>query len=222
MGCRGPRNTNAILLGLVVERASGRPLAEYIERNVLESAGMNHTFLPRGTEFPAPHAHGSTDRTANGRTEEATDWNPSWAWAAGGMVCDQHDMRIRARVLATGTLVTPATQVERLKMSPSNLPSTGYGPGIFDVEGWIGHNGSLPGYESLVIHLPESEATLVVLLDTDTDYQGSEPSLLFVEAITRVVTPQHIHTLPAQPAGRRTGWWAGRRSGCSVRQLGDQ
>ncbi|GGT36556.1 hypothetical protein GCM10010207_40800 [Streptomyces atratus] len=68
----------------MVERASGRPLAEYIERNVLESAGMNHTFLPRGTEFPAPHAHGCTDRTASGRTEEATDWNPSWAWAAGG------------------------------------------------------------------------------------------------------------------------------------------
>ncbi|MFJ1547863.1 hypothetical protein [Streptomyces sp. NPDC088246] len=39
-------------------------------------------------------------------------------------------------------------------------------------------------------------------LNTDTDHQGSEPSTLFGEVVTRVVTPQHIYTLPAQSAGR--------------------
>ncbi|MER5498917.1 MULTISPECIES: serine hydrolase domain-containing protein [unclassified Streptomyces] len=195
-------NTNAILLGLVVEKVSGLPLAEYLERNVFGPAGMHHTFLPRGTEFPAPHAQGYTDQTANGRTRNATDWNPSWAWAAGGAISDQRDLRVWARVLATGTLLTPATQAERLKTGPSGLPDTGYGLGVFDVHGWIGHNGSLPGYESLVVYLPETRTTLVVLLNTDTDYRGSEPSTLFGEAITRIVTPQHVYTLPAQPTGR--------------------
>ncbi|MFF4079861.1 serine hydrolase domain-containing protein [Streptomyces sp. NPDC001777] len=195
-------NTNAILLGLVVEKVSGLPLAEYLERNVFGPAGMSHTFLPRGAEFPAPHAQGYTDQTANGRTQNATDWNPSWAWAAGGAVSDQRDMRIWARVLATGTLLTPAIQAERLKTGPSELPGTGYGLGVFDVHGWIGHNGSLPGYESLVVYLPETRTTLVVLLNTDTDDRGSEPSTLFGEAITRIVTPQHVYTLPARPAGR--------------------
>ncbi|WP_326766322.1 beta-lactamase family protein [Streptomyces sp. NBC_01591] len=195
-------NTNAILLGLVVEKAGGLPLSEYLERYVFEPAGMHHTFLPRGAVFPAPHAHGYTDQTASGRTEDATDWNPSWAWAAGGAISDQRDLRTWARVLATGTLLSPATQAERLKTEPSNLPDTGYGLGIFNAHGWIGHNGSLPGYEALVVYLPESKATLVVLLNTDTDYQGSEPSTLFGEAITRIVTPQHVYSLPAQPAGR--------------------
>ncbi|WP_406014396.1 beta-lactamase family protein [Streptomyces sp. NBC_00984] len=193
-------STNAILLGLVVEKASGRPLAEYLRRNVFEPAGMHHTFLPRGAEFPAPHAQGYTSQTASGRTENATDWNPSWAWAAGGAISDQRDLRTWARVLATGTLLSPATQAERLKTEPSNLPDTGYGLGRFNAHGWIGHNGSLPGYEALVVYLPESKATLVVLLNTDTDYQGSEPSTLFGEAITRIVTPQHVYSLPAQPA----------------------
>ncbi|MFE7106295.1 serine hydrolase domain-containing protein [Streptomyces sp. NPDC057575] len=195
-------NTNAILLGLVVEKASGRSLAEYLERNVFEPAGMNHTFLPRTAAFPAPHAQGYTDQTATGRTGNATYWNPSWAWAAGGAISDQRDLRTWARVLATGTLLTPATQAERLRMSPSGLPDTGYGLGIFDAHGWIGHNGSLPGYEALVIYLPEAKATLVVLLNTDTDHRGSEPSTLFGEAITRVVTPQHVYSLPAQPAAK--------------------
>ncbi|MCT2541923.1 serine hydrolase [Streptomyces atratus] len=195
-------NTNAILLGLVVEKASGRPLADYLERNVFEPAGMSHTFLPRTAAFPAPHAQGYTDQTASGRTGNATNWNPSWAWAAGGAISDQRDLRTWARVLATGTLLSPATQAERLRMGPSGLPDTGYGLGIFDVHGWVGHNGSLPGYESLVVHMPDTKATLVVLLNTDTDHRGSEPSTLFGEAITRVVSPQHVYTLPAQPAGR--------------------
>ncbi|WP_327321471.1 beta-lactamase family protein [Streptomyces sp. NBC_01210] len=195
-------NTNLILVGLAVEKVSGQPLAEYINRNVLAPAGLDHTLFPKAAEFPAPHAHGYTDQTATGKTEDATDWNPSWAWAAGAMISDLNDMRTWAGTLATGTLLRPATQAQRLKMSPSGLPNTGYGLGIFNVAGWIGHNGSLPGYESLVVYLPESKATLVVLLNTDIGYKGSEPSTLFGQAITSIVTPQHIFKLPAQPAGR--------------------
>ncbi|WP_326647709.1 MULTISPECIES: serine hydrolase domain-containing protein [unclassified Streptomyces] len=193
-------NTNLILLGLVVEKVSGQSLAEYIRQTVLEPAGLHHTLFPKGAEFPTPHAHGYTDQTATGETEDSTDWNPSWGWAAGAMISDQNDLRTWARVLATGTLLTPATQAQRLKFSPSGLPETGYGLGIFSVAGWIGHNGSLPGYESLVVYLPESRATLVVLLNTDINYKGSEPSTLFGQAITSIVTPQHIFKLPAQPA----------------------
>ncbi|MFD9219225.1 serine hydrolase domain-containing protein [Streptomyces sp. NPDC060064] len=195
-------NTNLILVGLAVEKVSGQPLAEYINRNVLGPAGLDHTLFPKAAEFPAPHAHGYTNQTATGETEDATDWNPSWAWAAGAMISDLNDMRSWAGTLATGTLLRPATQAQRLKMSPSGLPNTGYGLGIFNVAGWIGHNGSLPGYESLVVYLPESKATLVVLLNTDIGYKGSEPSTLFGQAITSIVTPQHIFKLPAQPAGR--------------------
>lgn len=195
-------NTNIILVGLVVEKVSGQPLAEYVKRNVLDPAGLEHTLFPKAAEFPTPHAHGYTNQTATGKVEDSTDWNPSWAWAAGAMISDLNDLRSWAYTLATGTLLSPATQAQRMKMSPSDLPDTGYGLGIFDVAGWIGHNGSLPGYESLVVYLPEAKATLVVLLNTDINYKGSEPSTLFGQAITRIVSPQHIFKLPAQPAGQ--------------------
>ncbi|MFJ3727036.1 serine hydrolase domain-containing protein [Streptomyces sp. NPDC090045] len=191
-------NTNLILLGLVVEKVSGIPLADYIDREVVRPAGLRHTLFPTGAEFPSPHAHGYTDQTATGKTEDATDWNPSWGWAAGAMISDLTDLRSWAKTLATGTLLTPATQAERLKVIDA-LPGTGYGLGIFNVQGWIGHNGSLPGYQSLTVYLPQAQATLVVMLNTDIAYQGSEPSTLFGRAITEIVTPEHVFTLPAQP-----------------------
>ncbi|MFG2111781.1 serine hydrolase domain-containing protein [Streptomyces sp. NPDC048718] len=197
-------NTNAVLLGLVVEKAGGMPLNEFLAKNVIGRAGLRHTFLPTDAAFPQPHARGYTDQTASGRVEDATDWNPSWAWAAGAMISDLPDLRTWARVVATGTLLSTHTQAERLKTPPSGIPGTGYGLGIFNVQGWIGHNGSLPGYESLTLYLPEHQATLVVLLNTDIQVNQTEPSTLFGQAITRIVTPRHVYNLPEPTAPRAT------------------
>ncbi|MEU6313494.1 serine hydrolase domain-containing protein [Streptomyces sp. NPDC047014] len=193
-------NTNLILLGLVVEKISGRPLDAYVDEKVAAEAGLKHTLFPKGAEFPSPHAQGYTNQTATGRTEVSTNWNPSWAWAAGAMISDLPDMRSWAKTLATGSLLEPATQAERLKTYPSGIPGAGYGLGIFNVQGWIGHNGSLPGYGALTVYLPEADATMVVLLNTDITSQGNEPSTLFGKAMTSIVTPDHVFDLPAQPA----------------------
>jgi D-alanyl-D-alanine carboxypeptidase len=199
-------NTNLILLGLVVEKTGGRPLGDFIQKNVLAPAGMNHTVFPADAAFPNPHAQGYTDQTASGKVETATDWNPSWGWAAGAMISNLNDLHTWARTVATGvlpdgtTLISPATQKQRLTTPPTTIPGAGYGLGIFNVQGWIGHNGSLPGYESLTIYLPSAQATVVVVLNTDINYNGSEPSTLFGEAITKIVSPGHIFNLPAQPA----------------------
>lgn len=201
-------NTNLILLGLVVEQVGGRPLADCIRRSVLGPVGLDHTLFPAGNEFPAPHARGYTNQTATGRTEDATDWNPSWGWAAGAMISDLDDLRVWARTVATGrlpdgrALISPATQKQRLATPPTTVPGAGYGLGIFDVRGWIGHNGSLPGYESLTVFLPSAEATLVVLLNTDIDHKGAEPSTALGAAITKIVSPGHVFDLPAEPAAR--------------------
>ncbi|MEV6989413.1 serine hydrolase domain-containing protein [Streptomyces sp. NPDC093228] len=201
-------NTNLVLLGLVVEKVSGERLGDFIEKNVLAPAGLDHTSFPSDAAFPAQHAQGYTDQTASGKTEDATDWNPSWGWAAGAMISDLHDLSVWARTVATGTLpnggplISPALQKQRLTTPPTAIRGAGYGLGIFNVRGWLGHNGSLPGYESLTVYLPSARATLVILLNTDVDHDGQEPSTLFGEAVTRIATPGHVFDLRAQPAAR--------------------
>ncbi|MFF3018802.1 serine hydrolase domain-containing protein [Streptomyces sp. NPDC057939] len=196
-------NTNLILLGLVLEKVTGRPLHEVIQRDVIEPAGLRGTVFPTGAALPVPYAHGYTDQTPSGRTVDATDWNPSWAWAAGAMASDLDDLRSWAHTLATGALLKPATQAERLRTTPMGIPGDGYGLGIFDIQGWIGHNGSIPGYEVLPVYLPEARATMVVLLNTDNLHEGQEPSTLFGEAVTSIVTPTHVYPGHKPTAPRR-------------------
>ncbi|WP_327296938.1 MULTISPECIES: serine hydrolase domain-containing protein [unclassified Streptomyces] len=186
-------NTNLVLLGLVIEKVSGHRLADFIHQQVLRPAHLCHTLLPTGAEFPAPHSHGYTDQTLSGETADATHWNPSWAWAAGGMISDLGDLRRWARTVATGELLSPETQAQRLRTLPTGFPGTGYGLGIFDTNGWIGHNGSIPGYETVTVYLPSRKATLVIVINTDSQREGQEPSTLLARAITGVVTPDNVY-----------------------------
>ncbi|MFB7469547.1 serine hydrolase domain-containing protein [Kitasatospora sp. NPDC056184] len=192
-------NTNTVLLGLVIEKVDGRPLGEFLQKEVFEPADLGRTVFPTDNAFPQPHARGYTEQTADGTIQDATDWNPSWGWAAGAAISDQADMKKWAKALATGSLLKPQTQAQRLEPQPSTVPGTWYGLGVFDNHGWIGHNGSLPGYQAVVVYLPSAQASLVVLLNTDVEYRGSAPSTLFAKAITEVVSPANVYDLPAAP-----------------------
>ncbi|MEU6285383.1 serine hydrolase domain-containing protein [Streptomyces sp. NPDC047028] len=201
-------NTDLILLGLVVEKESGQKLGDYIHQHVLNPAGLKQRLFPTGNEFPTPHSQGYTDQTADGKVADTADWNPSWGWAAGATISTLDDLHTWSRTVATGVfpdgsrMVSAATQKERLTTPPTPIAGSGYGLGIFNVQGWIGHNGSLPGYESLTVYLPSTQTSLVVVLNTDINHNGSEPSTVFGEAITKIISPDHVFNLPAEPAAR--------------------
>jgi D-alanyl-D-alanine carboxypeptidase len=190
-------NTNTVLLGLVVEKVSGQPLPDYIRDHMLTPLGLSHTSFPTTNAFPEPHAQGYTVATPDDKEATATDWNPSWGWAAGAMISTLEDMHGWALAVATGKLLSPAMQEERLQTvgAPGLPPQDGYGLGIFNLGGWIGHNGSLPGYQTVAVYLPEKQTTLVILSNTDIEYQGSEPSTILATAVTKTITPDHIYTL---------------------------
>jgi D-alanyl-D-alanine carboxypeptidase len=191
-------NTNTILLGLVVEEVSGLPLHEYLEQHVFEPLALDDTVFPTDARFPEPHAEGYT--VFDGTEVLATDFNPSWGWAAGAMTSTLDDLHAWAHALATGTLLEPGTQAQRLETAaPAGAaPGVGYGLGLFVVQGWIGHNGSLPGYQSLTLYLPEQETSLVVLLNSDAPPLSgdvAQSSSAFGTAITEVVSPGHVFRL---------------------------
>jgi len=189
-------NSNLVLLGLVIEKVTGHHVADVINRRVLRPAHLDQTLFPDGPnarEFPEPHAHGYTNQTLTGAVADSTDWNPSWGWSAGAMISTMHDLRSWAKTVATGELLSPETQKQRLKTLPTGFPGLTYGLGIFETGGWIGHNGSIPGYESVTVYLPALKATLVVLINTDITTGGQEPSTLLARAITQIATPGHVY-----------------------------
>jgi len=193
-------NTNTILLGLVVERVSGQSLGAYIRRHITAPLGMTQTSFPAGTAFPSPHAQGYTRPTPRGKVVNATTWNPTWTWAAGQMISTLRDLRIWAPRLATGRgLLSAKTQrIRAASVAGPGDPVT-YGIGLLNVHQWIGHNGSLPGYQTLALYRPRTKTTIVALINTDVPSAGSAPGTLIGEAITRVISPRNVYTLPAAP-----------------------
>jgi D-alanyl-D-alanine carboxypeptidase len=115
------------------------------------------------------------------------------------MVSTLHDLRIWVPRLATGRgLLSAATQRARLRSLAG--PETGtYGLGMFAVGGWIGHNGSLPGYQTVALYHPRTRTTIVALINADIARGGVAPSTAIGEAIRKVVSPRNVHRLPASP-----------------------
>jgi len=181
-------NTNTTLLALVVEQASGRTLADFVTENILVPLKLTRTTFPTGTEIPDPHAQGYT--TVGDKEEIATRWNPSWGWGVGNMISQLDDMKIWAHELGTGSLLTPGTQQERINSTVRMTDIASYGLGIFSVSGWLGHSGSIFGYQTIVLHLPERETSLVFFTNSDVPHDASTT---LGRAITEVITPDHVY-----------------------------
>ena len=183
-------NTNTVLLGLVVEQQSGQSLADYIAEHILSPLNMKHTSFPTTAALPDPHAQGYTN--LGGREQTVTDWNPSWGWGAGNMISTLDDMRIWARALAAGELLTPETQRKRLDTTVPMNPdgSASYGLGVFTDDGWIGHSSVIFSYQTVVLYLPPMQTTLVFFINTDVPHEAGTN---LARAITGIVSPDHVY-----------------------------
>ncbi|UUE28706.1 beta-lactamase family protein (plasmid) [Rhodococcus qingshengii] len=187
-------NTNTLLLGMVIEKVTGSTLSDVIDTKITTPLRMEHTSFPTTNAFPNPHAQGYTNQTLDESVTAATDWNPSWGGAAGAMISSLDDMRIWVPALAKGDLLTDDTQKQRLHTEPlgEGNDSSGYGLGLFNSGGWIGHNGSLPGYKTVSVYLPEKDTTLVVFINTDIDGETDLVSALMAP-ITTLISPNNIY-----------------------------
>ena len=183
-------NTNTVLLGVVVEKVSGQSLASFIEQHILKPESLAHTVFPAGGEFPSPHSHGYL-KLPDGKIVDATDWNPSWGWAAGNMISTLDDMRVWTRDLALGKLLSPAMKRERDRFLPAPEEGDGalYGLALENQNGWIGHNGNILSYMTYPSYLPDEGITMVVLLNSGADIPGS---WAMMQDITRIVSPNHL------------------------------
>lgn len=79
---------------------------------------------------------------------------------------------------------------------PPNTDNRHYGLGIGVNNGWIYHTGELPGYNSIAAYLPEEQAVLVILVNTDThsliNGKPKGPADIIFEAIAKIITPKNV------------------------------
>lgn len=180
-------NTNFVLLGLAVEKVTGQPFGEYLRQNILAPMGLTGTSYPQNGVLPDPYAHGYFS-APDGDVVDTSSWNPAVAAAAGQMVSTFTDLKTWVPAVARGALLAPPTHANRLSRPIDLAPGTSYAFAIADFNGWIGHNGEIPGYIAIAAYLPQRDATLVVIANSDVDAAVAQ----LATAVTSVVSPDHV------------------------------
>jgi len=139
---------------MIVEAATGISIEDQVQQRVIAPLWLSSTYFPTTADFPEPHAQGYTDQNGNGYLESfenVTSLDPSYSWAAGAIVTNIKDLLTWSIALARGDLLEAKTQKERMTWYPPNSPPlTGYGLGLSDEQGYIGHIGDILGYQAIL------------------------------------------------------------------------
>jgi len=140
-------NTNYYLLGMVIERVTGRSLADELERRFLAPLDLDATHL--------------LDGTVGGPLE------PAWTtifWASGAMTSSAADLARWGDALYGGTVLDPSTRRAMLRL---NSHDYGLGVQLVEVgdESGYGHTGLLNTYTTLLYHLPAEDVTIALLVN---------------------------------------------------------
>ncbi|MFE6867967.1 serine hydrolase domain-containing protein [Kitasatospora sp. NPDC057692] len=179
-------NTNYILAGLLVEKVTGRPLAEQLTKRVIDRLGLRHTYFPGvGDEsIREPHPRGYAARP-DGSLDDVTELDPSWGWAAGQLVSTPSDLSRFFVGLLGGRLLKPAQLAEmrttvKVPEGPGVPAGEEYGLGLIRRSlscgkvAW-GHGGAVPGFHTLPGVTEDGRAaTIAVTANLAPSPQGLE------------------------------------------------
>ena len=177
----GYSNTDYILLGMIIQKATGHSVGQELRARIFEPLGLRDTYYPYADpNLRMPFAHGYllNQPGATGPVD-ATVESPSSLGAAGGMVSTAQDLARFYAALLAGKLL-PAAQLREMMTTTPIGNGNGYGLGFASVPlpcgtAW-GHQGDVPGYFSNGFITAGGSSETVVLVNTDTlsDVQGGD------------------------------------------------
>lgn len=172
-------NTNYVLLGMIAEKVTGRPVEQLLRERILTPIGANETFFHGKEEIVGDIAPGRSFLGTNG----ATFMDPSASWCAGSYVGSMRDLVQWCELRGSGKFHSAKSQAAMLETVPTNDPHRRYGAGVsvFDATALhgngpaIGHAGDLVGYHSYAFYFPEKKTTVAVMVNDDEGPSGSFP-----------------------------------------------
>jgi D-alanyl-D-alanine carboxypeptidase len=168
-------STNFILLGMVVEAATGKSLSELYQERIFGPLGMEDTTYLTGSPEPGAIVDGYY-KLADGEMANMTAWNGTQGGAAGAIVSTAEDMARFASGLFDGELFKNEKTLEEMTALRELTTAEGapiiaaYGLGLMSpgVSGYtaIGHGGQTPGFQSVWFRVPEADSTFVLLTNS--------------------------------------------------------
>jgi CubicO group peptidase (beta-lactamase class C family) len=164
-------NTDYLLLGLIVAKATGNTYDDELSDRVIQPLGLQNTFLAEGADIPEGTISGY--QMLGDQRVDVSISNLSWIWAAGGMVSTTEDLLTFADALFSGQLISDESFAEMFTFVPTDNPNKGEGMGIYRIEtdnGTLtGMDGSGVGFVSSMMRHDDADITVVILANAAPD-----------------------------------------------------
>ena len=196
-------HTNFMILGEILAKIGGKPLATLLSEKVLGPMGLTGTAESQTSAVPSPvlHSYTSERREALGIPagtafyEESTFWNRQWGTPIGANETTTiDDMATSAVQVGTGSLLSESSYEAMTgpnlvgfgNADPSCAPACramtdalNFGLGVVRSGSWILQAPSLTGYSETMAYLPSQEiaiAVVITFLPAAYDAQGNNAS----------------------------------------------
>ncbi len=160
-------NTNYLLLGMIVARVSGEPLAQFLEQRIFRPLGMASTHQGYPSQGTTDFALGYYDN--NGVEQRTYQWNLAWLAGPGGITSTVTDLEKWDEAARRPGLLTSASLAQMF--APGPYPQS-YGTYAF---GWIvatlaghsyiWHDGAIGGFVSMNATFPNDRVDIIVLVN---------------------------------------------------------
>lgn len=163
-------NTGYVMMGLIIEAATGSNIEDEMHARIIEPLGLTSTYLET-PETPANYVTGY-HLMEDGElfNVSGSNSNNSYAWAAGGLISNIHDVGRFADALFSGELLQPETYAEMFTFIPdSTIEGKYWGLGVAQRDVPVGQvyaaTGEAAGYEAKIVRIPDLNVTIVALFN---------------------------------------------------------
>jgi CubicO group peptidase (beta-lactamase class C family) len=162
-------NTGYILLGIVIERASGQSYAAYLQDHIFGPLGLKHTGYDVSETLLANRAAGYDKR--GGNVINTPYLAMSLPYAAGSLYSDVDDLLAWDIGLRSGKVISPASVTA---MFTDYGFKYGYGQflDVRDGKRYWQHGGGINGFTTILARYPDQGLTLVVLSNMTSSDPG--------------------------------------------------
>jgi len=147
------------------------------------------SFLQRGKALePYRYLNGRYLLAGDGSIADVSNLNPSWADATGILISNFTDLRIWAREIKERKLLSDKMKAERYAWVNSDEPNISSGFGLDKIFDWVGHPGTIYGYNTEVYFNSEKKITVIIMANS---IEG-EPAGNILFSIMQILTPNNL------------------------------
>ncbi|MFD3761088.1 serine hydrolase domain-containing protein [Streptomyces sp. NPDC058622] len=167
-------NTNFVVLGMLIEKATGRNVAAEYERRVIKPLALKNTsYVHPGTTIRGPHVRGYLHPDEAGAPlVDSTEQTVSWAQSAGAVISSQADLNTFTSALLGGKLLPKPMLDAMTAATPTDSTSTRfYGLGLrrYDLScgtSVYGHTGTVQGFYTYAFSTRDGRRSLAAMANT--------------------------------------------------------